>query len=154
MGRKAVRLHEIIQRIKDYFPDNLQIIESLETDDPIVVRLRLYKKSQYDFFDLKKIEQFLLYDLGIKGFCKKVSYRKQEVKKFTDKGVETEGPKDGQFILETTGTDLKKVLRLRGIDATQTTSNHIMDIYKTFGIEAARQAIINEIQMVFQFFNI
>jgi hypothetical protein len=95
MGRKAVTLKEVISRIKEYFPDNLQIIESLETDNPIVIRLRLYRKSQYDFFDIKKIEQFLLYDLGIKGFCKKVSYRKQEVKKYTENGIITEGPKDG-----------------------------------------------------------
>lgn len=154
MGRKAVTLKEIIAKIKEFFPDNLQVIESLETDDPIVIRLRLYKRSQYDFFDIKKIEQFLLHDMGIKGFFKKVSYRKEEVKKYTDKGVELEGPKEGQFILETTGTDLKKVLKLKGIDPTKTTSNHIMDIYNTLGIEAARQAIINEIQLVFMFFNI
>lgn len=80
MNWKAVGLKEVIQRIRDYFPDTLQIIESLETDDPIVVRIRLLKKSQFDFFDIKKIEQFLLYDLAIKGFCKKVSYRKNEVK--------------------------------------------------------------------------
>lgn len=96
----------------------------------------------------------MLYDLGIKGFCKKVSYRKEPVKKYEENGIVIEGPKDGQFILETTGTDLKKILRLKGIDATQTTSNHIQDIFNTFGIEAARQAIINEIQMVFTFFNI
>lgn len=83
--------------------------------------------------------------MGIKGFFKKVSYRKEEVKKYTEKGIELEGAKDGQFILETTGTDLKKVLKLKGIDPTKTTSNHIMDIYNTLGIEAARQAIINEI---------
>lgn len=45
MGRKAVTLKEVVSRIKEYFPDNLQIIESLETDNPIVIRLRLYRKS-------------------------------------------------------------------------------------------------------------
>ncbi len=37
----------------------------------------------------------MLYDLGIKGFCKKVSYRKQEVKVYDENGVVIEGPKEG-----------------------------------------------------------
>lgn len=34
----------------------LKITESLETANPIVIRLRLVKKSENDFSDIKKIE--------------------------------------------------------------------------------------------------
>lgn len=68
---------------------------------------------------------------------------------YSDYGVVTEGPKEGEFVLETTGTNLSRVLKLKGIDWSKTTSNHITDIYLTLGIEAARQAIINEINLVF-----
>ena len=80
--------------------------------------------------------------MGIKGFCKKVSYKRQEQKIYTEKGVETKGHKDGEFVLETSGSDIKRVLRIKGVDKTRTTTNHIVDVLNTFGIEAAREAII------------
>jgi len=73
--RKGITLKEITQRIEYYFPKNLQIIESLETQDPIIIRLRLLSRSRFDYVDIRKIEQFLLNEMSIKGFCKKVSYR-------------------------------------------------------------------------------
>lgn len=73
---------------------------------------------------------------------------------FTEKGVEVLGEKEGEYILETSGTDIKRVLRLPGIDTSRTTTNHILDIYDNFGIEAARIAIMNEIKVVFTYFNI
>lgn len=33
-----------------------------------------------------------------------------------------------------------------GIDASKTRSNHVIEVQRTLGIEAARQCIINEIQ--------
>lgn len=75
--RKGITLREITNKIESYFPRNLQIVESLETRDPIIIRIRLLNKSRFDYFDIKKIEQFLLNEMSIKGFCKKVSYRQQ-----------------------------------------------------------------------------
>lgn len=44
------------------------------------------------------------------------------------------------------GTGLKDVMRISGIDATKTSSNHILEVEKVLGIEATRQSIINEIR--------
>lgn len=60
----------------------MQILESLETANPIVIRLRQLTRNIYNFQDIKKIEQFLLYDMSIKGFCNKVSFRKEKRKSF------------------------------------------------------------------------
>jgi DNA-directed RNA polymerase subunit A" len=49
-----------------------------------------------------------------------------------------------EWVLYTEGTNLKGVLRTRGVDTTRTISNHIHEIADTLGIEAARQVIINE----------
>jgi len=49
-----------------------------------------------------------------------------------------------EFIISSAGTNLKDVLVMEGVDETRTISNDLFEIYKTFGIEAARQAIINE----------
>lgn len=44
------------------------------------------------------------------------------------------------------GTNLLAVMGTTGVDARNTKSNHIMEINKTLGIEAARRSIIDEIQ--------
>ncbi|MFX1510753.1 MAG: DNA-directed RNA polymerase subunit A'' [Promethearchaeota archaeon] len=49
-----------------------------------------------------------------------------------------------EWVLYTEGTNLKGVLRTKGVDTTRTVSNHIHEIAETLGIEAARQVIINE----------
>lgn len=134
--------------------NTLRITESLETASPIILRLRLLRKGESNYSDTKKIEQFILEDMPIKGFCKKVSYRNQRVQKYSANGLEILGPKEGEFVLETSGTDLLRVLVLPFVDKRRTTSNHIWDIYPLFGIEAARSAILKEIRVVFEFFNI
>ncbi len=49
-----------------------------------------------------------------------------------------------EFIIVTAGSNLKDVLELKEVDATRTTTNNIFEAAKVLGIEAGRQAIINE----------
>ncbi|QEE18055.1 DNA-directed RNA polymerase subunit A'' [Promethearchaeum syntrophicum] len=52
---------------------------------------------------------------------------------------------DGEFTIQTEGTNLGDILsKIEGIDATRTVSNHIHEIEKFLGIEAAREIIIKE----------
>jgi DNA-directed RNA polymerase III subunit RPC1 len=53
-----------------------------------------------------------------------------------------------QLLIE--GTGLREVMSTPGIDFRITKTNHIMEIEKVLGIEAARQTIINEIQYTMQ----
>lgn len=155
LGRKGIRFRDIVKRIESFLGTNtLKITESLETANPIILRLRLLRKSENDYADIKKVEQFILEDMPIKGFCKKVSYRRQRVQMYSAKGLESLGPKEGEFVLETSGTDLLRVLILPLVDKRRTTSNHIWDIHQLFGIEATRSSILKEIRIVFEFFNI
>ncbi len=50
-----------------------------------------------------------------------------------------------EFIIITAGSNLRKVLELDFVDITRTTTNDIFEISSVLGIEAARQAIINEL---------
>lgn len=50
----------------------------------------------------------------------------------------------GEYVVYTEGTNLSKILALPEVDASRTTTNHIREIEKVLGIEAARQSIINE----------
>jgi DNA-directed RNA polymerase subunit A" len=55
-----------------------------------------------------------------------------------------------EYIVLTSGTNLKDVLDLEEVDIIRTTSNDIHEVNKVLGIEAARQAIINEVQKVIE----
>ncbi|MFH0701825.1 MAG: DNA-directed RNA polymerase subunit A'' [Candidatus Woesearchaeota archaeon] len=56
--------------------------------------------------------------------------------------------RDEEFVILTSGTNLKEVLSLEEVDPQRTTCNDIYEIYEVLGIEAARQAIINEVYKV------
>ncbi len=49
-----------------------------------------------------------------------------------------------EYVIYTEGSNLSKILELPYVDATRTTTNSIQEIYEVLGIEAARNAIINE----------
>jgi len=55
-----------------------------------------------------------------------------------------------EFAIQTFGTNLKDVLPIDGVDGVRTTSNNLIEINKVLGIEAARQAVINEVNFVLQ----
>jgi DNA-directed RNA polymerase subunit A" len=48
------------------------------------------------------------------------------------------------WILQTAGTNLKKVLKIQGVDVSRTTTNDIYQIHEVLGVEAARSVIFNE----------
>ncbi|QSG07834.1 DNA-directed RNA polymerase subunit A'' [Halapricum desulfuricans] len=49
-----------------------------------------------------------------------------------------------EFVLYTEGSALGDVLDIEGVDASRTTCNNIHEIYRQLGVEAAREAIIDE----------
>ena len=55
-----------------------------------------------------------------------------------------------EFVILTAGSNLKDILQLKEVDATRTNTNDIFEVTKVLGIEAARQAIINESSKVIE----
>ena len=55
-----------------------------------------------------------------------------------------------EFIIITAGSNLKKILLLPFVDTTRTISNNIFEIEDVLGIEAARQAAIDEVYKVIE----
>ncbi|MBI4362272.1 MAG: DNA-directed RNA polymerase subunit A'' [Euryarchaeota archaeon] len=49
-----------------------------------------------------------------------------------------------EYVLYTEGSDLPKVLKIRGVDTTRTRTNNIYETAEVLGIEAARNLIIHE----------
>ena len=56
--------------------------------------------------------------------------------------------KGKDFVIMTLGTNLKEMIKLKEIDNKKITSNDLHEVATTFGIEAARQMIINEVKDV------
>ena len=53
-----------------------------------------------------------------------------------------------EYVLYSEGTNLPEVLRIPGVDVSRTSSNHIHEVAQTLGVEAARNAIIEEASKV------
>jgi len=85
------------------------------------------KPSYRELLQLVKSMQSVILK-GIKGI-KRVVIRKED---------------SGEYVLYTEGSVLKEVLAIEGVDATRTRTNNVNEIFEVMGIEAARQALINE----------
>ncbi|MFB6242615.1 MAG: DNA-directed RNA polymerase subunit A'' [Halobaculum sp.] len=79
----------------------------------------------------------------------------EQLREITFKGIEEvtrvvirkEESEDGdgeEFVLYTEGSAFADVLEIEGVDASRTTCNNIHEIYRTLGVEAARESIIDE----------
>lgn len=59
------------------------------------------------------------------------------------------GSVDSEWVIQTEGSNLRAILKIEGIDKVRSTTNDIHEIELVLGIEAARNAIINELHTVF-----
>jgi DNA-directed RNA polymerase II subunit RPB1 len=99
---------------------------------------------------LKNFQDQLLQNVvlrGIKGINKVI------LRKIKDNVVEKNGlyKREDIWVLDTIGTNLLEILGIDYIDNTRTFSNDIVETYNVLGIEAARQAIYNELVDVIEF---
>jgi DNA-directed RNA polymerase subunit A'' len=56
----------------------------------------------------------------------------------------------GEWVINTDGSNLSKVLEVRGVDTSRTTTNNVHEIAKTLGVEASRNALVNEAKGVLE----
>ncbi|ADG13315.1 RNA polymerase Rpb1 domain 5 [Methanocaldococcus infernus ME] len=54
--------------------------------------------------------------------------------------------KTGEYVIHTQGSNLREVFKIEGVDTRRTITNNIIEIQEVLGIEAARNAIINEMK--------
>ncbi len=65
-----------------------------------------------------------------------------------DRAIIREEPEG--YVIYTEGSNLADVLKLEGVDSSRSTTNGIVEIFEVLGIEAARNAIINEASRTLQ----
>jgi len=57
---------------------------------------------------------------------------------------------DGEKVIVTKGSNLSGIIKVEGVDTYRTITNDLVETYKVFGIEAAREAIVTELLQVFK----
>jgi DNA-directed RNA polymerase subunit A' len=56
----------------------------------------------------------------------------------------------GEWVIRTDGSNLSKVLEIQGVDTSRASTNNVHEIAKTLGVEAARNALVNEAKGVLE----
>ena len=68
-----------------------------------------------------------------------------KVKGVADVERVTIAQQDGEWVIQTSGSNISKVFEIEGIDKKNIRTNNVFEIGNTLGIEAARNALINEL---------
>ena len=166
---KAIEVHNRIEqiRIEQIISDvdldfvNWQIVVNLipeicerkgiEIDD-IPEILKRYKKKG----TIKREGNSIIIDPGIEDLQALQKLREKILKKVVKgirgvkRGLLTPSDDGEEWVIKTEGTNLPGVIQIEGVDDSRSASNHIHEIEKLFGIEAARRMIIVEAQKVLE----
>ncbi|MCP4760367.1 MAG: DNA-directed RNA polymerase subunit A'' [archaeon] len=107
-------------------------LDIVEEDNVYIIKIN---PEIEDIQKLQKMREKILKTIisGLKGVKRGIIYRDEE---------------DGEWMVSTEGTNLEDALKIEGVDTIRSISNHIHEIEKIFGIEAAREMIIREAKSV------
>jgi DNA-directed RNA polymerase subunit A" len=166
---KAIQVHNRIEQIRieqithdvglDYINWNIDIIlipefcEKKGIDiDEIPDILKRYKKKG----TIKREGNSIIIDPGVEDLQTLQKIREKILKKVVKgirgvkRGLLTPLEQGNEWVIKTEGTNLQGVVQIEGVDATRSVSNHIHEVEKLYGIEAARSMIIRESQKVLE----
>lgn len=163
---KKMSITDVASKIKQEFHPNLAVIFSDDNAEELVLRVRFIwdqnlKQDEDDEDErderwMRKLEKHLLDDVilsGVRGIER--AFIREDTKTIeTGDGTIFHSKNDNrckEWILDTTGTALAKVLPIEGVDSTTTYSNSFIEILAVLGIEAARAGLLKELAMVLSF---
>merc|ERR1719270_1500015 len=172
MTDKKLTMEAISEKINAGFGDDLNCIFNDDNAEKLVLRIRIMNtedkdaggddeeladKMEDDMF-LRCIEANMLSDLTLQGLeaiskvymhLPSTDDKKRIV--ITDTG---EFKANQEWLLETDGTALMRILSERDVDPIRTTSNDICEIFSVLGIEAVRKCVEKEIFFVLDFYGL
>ncbi len=103
-------------------------------------------------FHVKEKQDALALNAGDIGF-KEIYKLKEKLKEVTISGIKGVEQilvvkRDKNFVIVTLGTNLKEIIKLKEVNKDKTISNDFYEVAEIFGIEVARELLINEIKEV------
>tara|TARA_B100000963_G_scaffold347864_1_gene354670 strand:- start:727 stop:5199 length:4473 start_codon:yes stop_codon:yes gene_type:complete len=146
----GVTMHDIHQKIYEYYENLISCYYSDDNANKLVFRIRINEndskvKSSDMITELKALEQNIIDNIIIKGIksIKKVILLENKKMKYDntkDTFVNTT-----EWFMDTNGNNLLDILSQPNVDYTRTISNDVNEVYEIFGIEAARLVLLNEL---------
>jgi DNA-directed RNA polymerase subunit A" len=129
------------EKMKDIGVTELNVVNAIKKE------LKINTKKKDDVLYLKP--------RGKEGELNAIYKLKEKVKDVYVKGIKDVTQvlpvkRGEEFIIITAGSNLKDVFKMPEVDTARTTTNDVFEISNIFGIEAARQAIINEVFKVIE----
>lgn len=127
MERKDIVMEDLIKALR-----KMSKVEIKEGKEEIEI---FPEKENENYRELRRISEEIK-NIKIKGIdgIKRAIIRKE----------------NDEYVIYTEGSNFEKVLTLEGVDKTRTKTNDIQAVYQVLGIEAARNAIINEAHATLQ----
>lgn len=132
----------------------LAVLSNSDNDDQPVIHIRFNAKdTDKDKFDLNTIDTFIDYIIdpfklkGIPDIEQIVDIKSERLVHFDKKTGDVKN--DSHYVIYTTGVNLIDIRYIIGIDLNRTATSHIVEIYKTFGIEIARSVLLREVFLAY-----
>jgi DNA-directed RNA polymerase II subunit RPB1 len=158
LNKYKIKMGDIHQKLIEYYrEDIISCMHSDDNDPNLVFRIKLKevkvdpKNDPIDVLtELKALEYNIIEKITIKGIenIEKVSIAK-DTNIMYDPLTKAE-MKNEEWIMYTDGCNLAALLAHPKLDSVKVYSNNIREINEVLGIEAARQALYNEIQEVLE----
>jgi len=149
-GLNMLMLYNVLN---DYYGETIACMFSDDNSHNLVFRIKLSEDNNADeekdyITDLKALEKNIMDNTIIKGVknIQKAIMTKQEGSYYNQDRMTFE--KDAEWVISTSGTNMVEVMSHPGVDFTKTVSNDITEIYELLGIEAARNALYDELHTV------
>ena len=126
---------------------DIQCIFSDDNNKDVVMRIKIKNDEDDNIQFMKELEE-KINDLPIRGVSNITMSKLDEINivKYDELGNANDSK---EWIIKTQGSNLLDIMGEDNIDTTRTTSNHILEILEIFGIEAARNKLIEELSNVF-----
>lgn len=149
MVRYNISMNDIYNKIISKYENQIDLVYSDNNNDKLILRIK-FKEDLNPLTDylelLKKLENNILkiHLNGVSGITN------TNINKFKNINVIDNGANKGtielfdDITIHTTGTNLIEILNLDYVDSFKTYSNHIYEVLQIFGIEAAKQLLLNE----------
>jgi len=121
-----------VDKLKDLLSKKLKKMKVEEVGDDYIVLKATKEMSLKTLYQYKeKLKD--LYICGVRGI-KDVVVKQEE----------------GEYIIFTSGSNLKEVMKIIEVDYTKVYSNDIHEVAKVLGIEAAREVIVREVTSIYE----
>lgn len=125
------------------------VVTNYDTDDEPIFHIR-FNSMDSDDTSLIEFGEIIKRDYtikGVKGIKNAKAVLEKGIPKFNEDGSVTE---EDRYVIYTNGVNIPEVSKIKYVDMKKSYCNHIVEVYKHYGIEVARTVYIKELISAFE----